>query len=187
MTDSSNTEKKSKPRGGIQPRKQASKSKIAVRMRRKKIIKAILDGKTQQEAGIIAGFKPEHAYSQVSKTLQNPIVQNALIHEMEKMGMTDDYLAAHLRQLIEGTKIISANIIVTGSSDLADAGSMTRDFIEVPDNQALAKGLELACKLKGAFAAEKHNVNVKRPLTVVIRRFSDEPITPPVSGEGATT
>ena len=175
MTDSADP-KPTKPRGGVQPKKQAPKGKLAVKMRRKKIIAALVEGKTLKEAGIIGGLSPKTAATQVCATLQNPIVQNALIHEMEKMGMTDDYLAAHLRQLIEGTKIISANIIVTGGSDLADGGSMTRDFIEVPDNQALAKGLELACKLKGAFAAEKRDLNLKRPLTVVIRRFSDEPV-----------
>ena len=86
MTDKANTEKKTKPRGGIQPRKQASKSKIAVKMRRKKIIKAILDGKTQQEAGIIAGFKPENAGKQVQQTLANPTIMNALVSAMEKHG-----------------------------------------------------------------------------------------------------
>jgi hypothetical protein len=123
-----------------------------------------------KQDGIDAGLSPKTADSQVSKILREPQVKNALFAAMEKLGMDDAYLAAHLRQLIEGTKIISANIIVNSGSNLADAGSMTRDFIEVPDNVALGKGLELAYKLKGAFT-DKHEVDVKRPITVVIRKF----------------
>jgi len=171
MTDSADTEKKNKPRGGVQPKTQASKSKIAVKMRRKKIIKAILEGKTQQESGIAAGFSHKTAGSQVSKTLQNPIVQNALIHEMEKIGMNDDFLAEHLRKLIDAKKVISANIIVTGGgSDLADAGKMRKDYIQVPDYSAMARGLDLICRLRGLYK-DRTEVDVKRPLTIVIRKF----------------
>ena len=144
-------------------------------MRRKKIIRAIIEGKTLKEAGIIGGFKPENADDQVRQTLRNPTILNALAAAMEKDGISDAYLAQKLRELIEGTKVISANVFAPGSTtDLADAGGMTRDFVEVPDNVALGKGLEIACKIKGHFAPDKHDVNLKRPLTVVIRRFSDE-------------
>lgn len=178
-----------------QPKHQASKTKAAVRMRRKKIIKALADGKSEQEAGIIAGFKPENAGVQVSQTLRNPIVQNALIAEMEKAGVSDAVLAERLHSLLFGTKVIAANIFAGGSPvpgggpDLADANSMTRDFVEVPDNVALAKGIEIACKIKGQFT-EKHEVDLKRPVTVIIRKFCS-PVDPsagvnqPAGGAGA--
>jgi hypothetical protein len=187
MTESADNIKKTpRPRGGVQPKHQAAKSKIAVKMRRKKIIKDILAGKSLQESGIAAGFSPKTAAQQVSQTLRNPLVQDALLAAMEKIGMDDAYQADHHKQLIEATKVIAANVFVPGSStDLADAGSMTKDFVEVPDFQSKAKGLEMLYKLRGKFAAEKHDVNVKRPLTVVIRRFSDEDAAPPVSGGAA--
>lgn len=167
--------KEPKPRGGVQPKTQAPKNKAAVKMRRKKIIKAVAEGKTLQEAGIIAGLAPKSAESQVCKTLKNPQVQNALVSEMEKIGLGDACIAERLHTLIHGKKVISAVILAPGSdTDPADAGSMTKDFIEVDDNQAIAKGIELACKIKGQFAADKHDVNIKRPLTVVIRKFSDD-------------
>jgi hypothetical protein len=170
MTTQSPTTPKRQP-CGIQPQKQANKTRAAVELRRKKIIRDILAGKTQQEAGIAAGLSSKSARSQVAQILANPNVKNALIHEMEKLGMTNDFLAGHHKQLIEGTKVISAMVIAPGSgSDLADAGSLTKDFIEVPDLVAKAKGLELAYKLKGLFT-EKHEVDVKRPVTVVIRKF----------------
>lgn len=180
------TQPKPKRSGGVQPRVQANKARAVVKMRRRKIIKDVLAGKTHQEAGIAAGFSPKTAAQQVSQTLRNPLVQDALLAAMEKIGMDDAYQADHHKQLIEATKVISANVFVPGSqTDLADAGSMTKDFVEVPDFQSKAKGLEMLYKLRGKFAAEKHDVNVKRPLTVVIRRFSDEDAAPPVSGGAA--
>ena len=189
MTDSTNIEKKTKPRGGIQPRKQAPKGKLAVKMRRKKIIAALVEGKTLKEAGIIGGLSPKTAATQVCATLQNPTIQNALVNAMEKHGVSDDYIAQKLRALLDGTKVIAANVFVPGSvTDLADAGSMTKDFVEVPDNVALARGIEIACKLKGVFS-EKREHEIKRPLTILVRRFCADDDAPPVSvaGEGATT
>lgn len=169
----------------IQPKTQAPKSKLAVKMRRKKIIKALAEGKTQQEAGIIAGLSPKTAGQQVQKTLSNPIIANALIAEMEKAGVTDELLAERLHTLLFGTKVISANIFAPGSPipgggpDLADANGMTKDFVEVPDNVALAKGIEIACKIKGQFT-EKHEHDIKQPITVIIRKFCSP--TDPAAG-----
>ncbi len=175
------TQPKPKRSGGVQPRKQANKNRAVVKMRRKKIIKDILAGKTNQEAGIAAGFSPKTAAQQVSQTLRNPIVQNTLIAEMEKIGMDDAFFAQQHRDLILGTKIISATIIVPGSgSDLQDAGSMSKDFIEVPDLQAKAKGLEMAYKLTGRFT-ERHEIDVKPPVNIIIRKFCSRG-TPPTEG-----
>jgi phage terminase small subunit len=181
-----NETKPAKPRGGVQPKKQAAKNKAAVKMRRKKVIKAVLEGKTLQQAGIIAGYAPQAAYQQAAKTLQNPTIASKLLAEMEKNGMDDAYLSVKLRALIEGTKVIAANIFTGSGPDLADANSMTKDFVEVPDNVALGKGLEIACKIKGVFS-EKREVDIKRPLTILVRRFcaEDDPPPPPsVSGSG---
>jgi hypothetical protein len=185
QSPSSNTTEPTQPKpkrdGGVQPRKQANKNRAVVKKRRKKIIKDILAGKTNQEAGIAAGFSPKTAAQQVSQTLRNPIIQNALLAEMEKIGMDDAFFAQQHRELILGTKIISATIIVPGSgSDLQDAGSMSKDFIEVPDLQAKAKGLEMAYKLTGRFT-EKHEVDMKRPVNVIIRKFCSRG-TPPTEG-----
>jgi len=175
-------------RGGVQPKTQASKSKPAVALRRKKIIKAIMEGKTQQEAGIIAGFSPKTAAQQVGKTLSNPTIQNALVSAMGKRGISDDCIAERLHALLYGKKVIAANVFVPGSgTDLADAGSMTKDFVEVDDNVAIGKGLEIACKIKGVFS-EKREVDLKRPLTILVRRFCAEDDAPPsVPGSGGAT
>jgi hypothetical protein len=152
---------------GIQPKTQANKTRAAVEKRRKIIIKELLAGKTSQQAGIMAGFSPKTAGSQVAQTLRNPKVQDSLRDALERQGLSLEFLLEHHRRLIEGTKII----IVPGSgSDLKDAGSKTKDFVEVPDYVAKAKGLEMAYKLTGRFT-EKHEVNLKQPVHITIKKF----------------
>jgi len=156
---------------GVQPKTHAKKNRVAVESRRKTIINALLDGKSTLQAGIEAGLSPKTADTQVSQILNNPKTQSTLLEAMERRGMGDDYLAEHHRMLIEGTKVISANIIVPGGgTDLKDAGSMTKDFIEVPDFQAKAKGLDMFYRLLGLYK-DKQEIDLKQPITFVTKDF----------------
>lgn len=180
-TETTGTSKPKRQPRGTQPKTHAGKSRAAAQARRKVIVNALLDGKTNSEAGIAAGLSPKTAFCQVSNIIKEPKTQNALLAAMERRGMGDDYLALHHQMLIEGTKVISAIIITPGSqTDLADAGSMTKDFIEVPDLQAKAKGLEMIYKLTGRYV-EKHEVDVKPGIIVEIRKFCSRG-TPPTEG-----
>ena len=171
IADNPQAKTKRAPRG-VQPKTHASKNKAAVEARRKTIINALLDGKSTLQAGTEAGLSPKTADSQVSQILSNPKTQNCLLEAMERRGMGDDYLAEHHRMLIEGTKVISANIIVPGGgTDLKDAGSMTKDFIEVPDFQAKAKGLDMAYKLQGRYI-EKQEIDIKQAVIIEIVKFA---------------
>jgi hypothetical protein len=156
----------------VQPRHHAPKGRVAASLRRKKIIKGIITGKTNRQAGIDSGLSPKTAAAQVTAILKEPETQLNLRTAMEKLGMDDSFFALQLHDLVLGTKIISAMFIAPGSgTDLKDAGSMTKDFIEVPDFAAKAKGIELAYKLTGRMT-DKHDVNVKPSITVVVRKFS---------------
>ncbi len=182
-TDSSQPKPIRAIRGGIQPKHHAQKTRAAAKARRKQIIRDVAAGKPLQQAGIDAGLSPTSAASQVSRIVREPQTQDALLAALEKRGLTDDYAADHHRQLIEATKVISAMVIAPGSgSDLKDAGSMTRDFVEVPDNQAKAKGLEMLYKLRGKFT-EKHEHDIKQPVNIIIRKFcSRTPTDKPSAG-----
>jgi hypothetical protein len=162
--------------GGVQPRKQANKARAVVKMRREEIIKGVLAGKTHQECGIAAGFSQKTAAQQVSQTLRNPIVQNALVAAMEKLGMDDEYLALHHKLLIEGKKHIPAR----GSDN------ETGLYIEIPDNQARAKGLDLAYRLMGKYS-DRAEVELKQPVTVVIRKFCSRTIAKDSVANGDST
>jgi hypothetical protein len=170
VADNPQAKTKRAPRG-VQPKTHAKKNRAAVESRRKTIINALLDGKSTLQAGIEAGLSPKSADAQVSQILNNPKTQNCLLAAMERRGMGDDYLAEHHRMLIEGTKVISANIIVPGGgTDLKDAGSMTKDFIEVPDFQAKAKGLDMFYRLLGLYK-DKQEIDLKQPITFVTKDF----------------
>jgi len=170
IADNPQAKTKRAPRG-IQPKTHAKKNKAAVEARRKAIINALLDGKSTLQAGTEAGLSPKTADSQVSQILNNPKTQNCLLEAMERRGMGNDYLAEHHRMLIEGTKVISANIIVPGGgTDLKDAGSMTKDFIEVPDFQAKAKGLDMLYRLLGMYK-DKQEIDLKQPITFITKDF----------------
>lgn len=146
-----------------QPKTQASKSKPAVALRRKKIVKAILAGKTHQEAGIIAGFAPAAAYKQVSTALQNPSTQDALFAEFEKLGLDDAGLAQQHYALMEGKRYVPARGDDEGCPE-------ARGYIAVPDLAAKAKAVEMLYKLKGKFI-DKHEVDMKQPVKIVIKKF----------------
>lgn len=173
---------KRQPRG-IQPKIQAPKNTVAVKARRRILIKELLKGTPAKEAGIIAGFSPATAASQVSHTVKDPKFQNSMHAAMERLGMGDDYLAEHLRKLIEAKKVISANIIVTGgNTGLADTGSTRKGYIKVPDYSSMARGLDLICRLRGLYK-NRTQVDIKPPVTLVIRKFCSRG-NPPT--EGAT-
>jgi DNA-binding CsgD family transcriptional regulator len=163
------TKHKSPPRG-IQPKHHAGKSRAAAQARRKIIANALLDGKTTQEAGLLAGLSPKTADSQVSQILRHPQTQDALLAAMAARGMDDDYLAKHHKMLFEATKVISAIVIAPGGSDLTDAGSMTKDYIEVPDYSAMARGLDLAYRLRGLYK-DRTEVDLRQPVQIVIKKF----------------
>jgi hypothetical protein len=120
----------------LKPRKLTAK--------RKKLIKGIAEGKTQRQAAKEAGLNECHA----STILKEPQVIATIQSLMAKHGLDDDSLLIAHKELINATKVVSA----VGNKD---AGASTVDFIDVPDFQARAKGIEMAYKLKGAFVDKK--------------------------------
>ena len=95
---------------------------------------------------------------------------------LDKMGVTDAYLNDKLNEGLEASKVISVVPIPpkknkTGTGDLPDANEKSIDFIDVPDFNVRVKYLDMAYKLKGAYAPEKveHSGQLE-PLRVIIRK-----------------
>lgn len=95
---------------------------------------------------------------------------------LDRMGMTDAYLNQKLNEGLEATKVISVVPIPPkkgkqGSADLPDANEKNIEFIDVPDSNVRVKYLDMAYKLKGAYAPEKveHSGQLE-PLKVIIRK-----------------
>lgn len=132
----------------VQPKTQASKGREVVKARRKKILKALVEGKTQKQAGIEAGLKPEYAEKQVSQILSNPSVKKTF-QDLLNETIPDERQANKYLECLDATKVISANVIASGGEGMADANSMTRDFIDVPDYAVQLKTNDSISKLKG--------------------------------------
>ncbi len=99
---------------------------------------------------------------------QNEQINREVMHEtrvaMEKNGIGLDlmYLLGRVKYLCEATKPIAATIIKKpGKSKAAqDADSTTTDFIEVPDNAAIAKGTDMALTLGGHYPPKEIKADV---------------------------
>ena len=164
-TTSTDTKIKTKQ---VQPRHHAPKTRAASQIRRKKIVKAILDGKTRKEAGVAAGLSPKTAQSQVSQILAEPNVKTSLLRALETAGLTDADIAQQHIKLLNGKRYLPIRGDVSNFPPAAPGD--IPGYIAVPDLQAKAKGLEMIHKLEGAYT-EKHEIDLKRPINVTIRKF----------------
>jgi hypothetical protein len=128
---------------------ESDRKPVKLTAKQRKLIKGIADGKTQRAAAKSAGITEQHA----CELLKKPEILETIQQLMSKHGLDDVSLLKKHSELLDATKTVSA---VSGR----DAGADSVDFVDVPDWQARAKGLEMAYKLKGAFT-EKREVTGK--------------------------
>jgi len=126
-------------------------------VKQRKLVKGIVDGKTQKQAAKAAGLNESYA----SQILNEPKVKATLQDLMEHMGLSDGHLLKAHAEMIQATKAVS---VIGGKG--AESGSV--EFVDVPDWQARGKGLEMAYKLKGAFS-ETVKVDVTDDLATAIK------------------
>jgi hypothetical protein len=98
------------------------------------------------------------AAANASRMLSNANLQEIRQRMMEHHGLTDGKIFKKVIEQMEATKPISCNVYIkkdapTSQEDgeMAPANGCTKDFIDVPDNQAQLKAVEIAAKLKGMF------------------------------------
>lgn len=149
----------------VQPKKHAAKNRAVAGLRRKRIIKDIASGKTLKQAGINAGLNPKNAESQVSQILKEPKVLESFKALLDKI-CPDSKLAEKYNSLLEAKKVISAMVIAPNGEGMKNAGSMTRDFIEVDDCAVQLKCADSIAKLKGHLI-ENPNPSGEFKITVV--------------------
>lgn len=115
-----------------------SKSPEAARIRRKMVIKGLIEGKTIKEAAISAGYSPQSAGQQGHSIISHPDAKREFARVMEEAGISDDFLAQKIKDLLgaQETKYFQKDGIVT-------------DQREVAALETQRKTAELATKLKG--------------------------------------
>lgn len=135
-------------KGGNQPQKHASKLRIISNLRRRKLIEAALDGKPLRKVGLEMGLSPKTVDSQISRIMKEPQVQQTFARILEDAGISDNFLAAKLRSLIDAKTVLF----------FQHQGQVIAQQ-EVPALETQRKVTELVCRLKGHLK-EKTEVDI---------------------------
>ena len=116
-------------------------------IREKRLIKAKIEGKSNKQAMLEAGYAESTAMHKASAKIAElaPTIQDL----MDQHGLTDDRLIEVLEDGLNAKKVISCNVIAPSGNGMKDADSMTKDFVDVEDHAVRYRYLEAALKLKG--------------------------------------
>lgn len=109
-----------------------------------------------ENGGNVSKAMREAGYS--PKTAKNP---NKLTSSKKFNFLLDKYLPNSLllekhQQLLNKQEVIARNNIKSGEIEIIPTGEI--------DAQAVKSGLDMAYKLKGSYAAEKHEITVPKPI-----------------------
>jgi hypothetical protein len=132
------------PRTGKPKQNQLGKSKKALELRAKKIATAMLDGATQEQALISAGYSMQTAKTQSTAILGNPVIQAAFSEILEKAGLSDEYIASKHKELIDAEKLVS---IRTEGEGIIE--------VTVPDYAARARALDMYYRVRRLYVEQK--------------------------------
>lgn len=121
---------------------------------RRKLIKGIAEGKTGKQAAIEAGYSPRSAECLASRIVKEPAVKSALEKLMDRVGLSDSKVFKAHADLIAANKTVSI-IPAKGETEGRDATASSVEFVDVPDWQARAKGIDMAHKIKGRYVERR--------------------------------
>lgn len=141
------TPQKKAPPSAKPKQKQANKTKLALKMRAKTMIKAMLAGKNQTQAAIEAGYSPSYAKN-VGEILENPVVKQTYCQILDAAGATDEACAKVVVDAMKAMRTISC---VSGK----DAGSGSVDFVDVDDHPVRLKAVDMVHKVRGRYVEKK--------------------------------
>ena len=93
---------------------------------------------------------------------------------LDKAGVDDIFLSQKLREGLDAKKVISVVPIPPkeanpSTGDLPDANSKNIEFIDVDDFNVRVKYLDMAYKLKDAYPAEKHKLDLPEDLKIRVK------------------
>jgi hypothetical protein len=121
-------------------------------LKQKALAKEIIENpsSTMKDAMIKVG------YSENTAVAPSQITESKGFQELMNTYLDDDETLAVHKEQLHATKVISAR-------NGKDASAETDDFIDVPDNQARLKAIELAYRIKGKL---KDGLNVEGDLNM---------------------
>ncbi|TFG88506.1 MAG: hypothetical protein E4H16_04980 [Candidatus Atribacteria bacterium] len=118
-------------------------------VRERKAVKNLAAGMTKKDALVSAGYSESVANTKAATVFVKPRVLRALKDLMEDMELSDEVLLQVMKKGLGATRVISAMVIASSGDGMKDAGSMTKDFIEVPDYRERRESATTLLKLKG--------------------------------------
>lgn len=140
-------------------------------IKQKRTFKAVVNGSTIKSAMVKAG------YSEKTAKRTNKVTRTKGWEELMQQELPDGLLAKKHRELLDGTEIdhmvfplnisdeeitellVSANCL---AKKFMHSETQTHVWFFAPDNKAKKDALDMAYKLKGKYAPDKHlNVNVE--------------------------
>jgi hypothetical protein len=134
------------------------RSKRNVLSRRVIVMDALTEGKTQKEAGILAGFSAKTAQTAVSKICgREADTKKAFIQILEDEGLTDNFLGMKARSLIDAQQI-----------HFFQKDGIVTDERSSPALETQRKTLELITKLKGHLKESSSSGDVSIGLMQVV-------------------
>ena len=147
------------PRTGKPLQKQLSKTKGDLKSRARKIVKGLLEGKSEVEAVKTAGYSDSYIHSMKKTILENPVIAKTIREIYESGGISDEYLSTKNLELLNAkeTKFFQEKGIVT-------------DERTVEDNSTQLGALRLAHQLKGNLVEQTRETG---ELTIKVVRYSD--------------
>jgi len=121
-----------------QPTTQLPKSKYDIKRRAKIFTQSLLAGESRTQALVSAGYSLETAKTGDCALLKNPQYSKGFISILTEEGVTDKFLAAKTKALLDATK-----------TEYFQKDGKVTDEREVAALETQRKTLELAAKLKG--------------------------------------
>ena len=132
------------------PRKpHAQKSKAIARVRRTKLVRAVLRGESPKDAAIALGLSPKTAVQQSSMILNHPESKQMFADIMERAGLSDKVLAEKLRTLLDAKQTIF----------FQHQGHVVDERV-IEHLECQRKSLELASRLKGHLQESKASPDI---------------------------
>lgn len=129
----------------------------------KAYLKERAKGKSIRKAAAAAGVAKATAF----RAEADPRIRSEMAIALEKAGATKEKIAATILAAMDANKVISANVIAKSGDGMADANSMTKDFVEVEDHPTRLKASELAGKFRGDFI-ERQEVEHSGSVTMAV-------------------
>jgi hypothetical protein len=131
-------------------RKHAPKSLLAAKVRRQRLVEALINGECLKDVAIQSGLSPKTASQQASDILKHPEAQATFLRILEEEGLTDEKLAAKLVSLLNAEHTVLAQ----------HEGKFT-DRKEIPAIETQRKTAELVARLKGHLKESSTGGNIE--------------------------